>query len=49
MLESRLGVDFGTHLMPAAIDNPVGFYENEKIVALNDEILSGGPLSMTES
>lgn len=37
-LMQRLGVDFGTNMMPANETNPRGFYEPLHIVALHDEI-----------
>jgi len=36
---AHLGGDIGKDIMPPASDNPAGFYENNKIVSLNDEIL----------
>ncbi len=34
-----LGLDLGTQLIPAASDNPSGFWENERIVRFHDELL----------
>jgi hypothetical protein len=35
-----LGVDLGEELLPAAPDNPTGFWESKEIVRINDAILS---------
>ena len=35
-----VGIDFGQHLMSAAFDNPKGFFENQKIVEINESILN---------
>jgi glycosyltransferase involved in cell wall biosynthesis len=37
---SRLGVELGSELLRPAADNPKGFYEHERIVALHDEVLA---------
>ena len=34
------GFDLGLHIMPPADENPKGFFENNSIVALNDDILA---------
>lgn len=34
------GFDLGRHIMPPADENPKGFFENNSIVALNDQILA---------
>ncbi|PHR56059.1 MAG: hypothetical protein COA47_13285 [Robiginitomaculum sp.] len=39
-LVSLLGFDLGRHLMQPSFDNPRGFWENEKIVAAHDQLLS---------
>lgn len=36
---ANMGVEFGDHLMPAAPDNPRGFWENEGVVEINDKLL----------
>lgn len=35
-----LGINFGGNLMPAAKDNPKGFFEDIEMVALNDNLLA---------
>lgn len=35
----QMGIPFGDNLLAASFDNPKGFFENEEIVRLNDEIL----------
>lgn len=36
---AELGFELGEHLLPPAPDNPLGFFENTKIVAAQDELL----------
>lgn len=38
-LLSHAGLDVGKTIMPAAPDNPLGFFENERIVRLNNQLL----------
>jgi hypothetical protein len=37
---SAMGVDFGDNLIPPGFDNPRGFFENRKIVAMHDRLLA---------
>jgi len=39
-LIAQAGVDLGQHIMAAAPDNPKGFWENQRIVDLNEKILN---------
>ena len=36
---SKAGINFGRLVMPSGYDNPKGFYENEKIVSINEALL----------
>ena len=36
MARARLGYDFGDAVLPAAADNPEGFYEDQEVVRLDD-------------
>jgi len=36
---SELGVTFGSQLLSPSFDNPKGFFENEEVVKINDQIL----------
>ena len=40
-----LGVDFGKDMVPPSYDNPKGFFENQKVLDLNEDILSALGLS----
>jgi hypothetical protein len=39
---SAMGVNFGDHLIGPAFDNPMGFFEDRRVVALHDHLLSMG-------
>lgn len=39
-LIAQAGIELGAHLMDAAPDNPRGFFENQRVVDLNEQVLN---------